>query len=136
MNVEFLASKVDDYDCVNCFFKIIDIDGVNKLKPFMSLNTGEQAQPFKMPIWLSDSSHSAGPTGQQESILKVKNKFIPGNDYVKGGLYTINIEFILYNMTVDNESFKGYYAKIQTLKKIESLMGIEMKENNKDNNVN
>ncbi len=125
MNVEFLASKVDDYDCVNCFFKIIDIDGVNKLKPFMSLNTGEQAQPFKMPIWLSD---------KQESILKVKNKFIPGNDYVKGGLYTINIEFILYNMTGDNESFKGYYAKIQTLKKIESLMGIEMKED--INNVN
>ncbi len=22
--VEFLASKLDDYDCVNCFFKIID----------------------------------------------------------------------------------------------------------------
>ena len=122
MNVEFLASKVDDYDCVNCFFKIIDIDGVNKLKPFMSLNDDKS---FKMPIWLSD---------KQESILKVKNKFIPGNDYVRGGLYTINIEFILYNMTVDNDSFKGYYAKIQTLKKIESLMGVEMKENIK--NVN
>ncbi len=105
LNVEFLASKVVDYDCVNCFFKIIDIDGVNKLKPLLSLNDDGS---FKMPIWLSD---------KQESILKVKNKFIPGNDYVKGGLYTINIEFILYNMVVDNESFKGYYAKIQNLLK-------------------
>ncbi len=113
---------MDDYDCVNCFFKIIDIDGVNKLKPLMSLNTGAQAQSFKMPIWQTDMN---------ESLLKVK-KFVPGNDYAKGGLYTINIEFILYNMTVDNESFKGDYAKIQTLKKIESLMGIEIKVD-KDN---
>ncbi len=72
-----------------------------------------------MPIWLTD---------KQESRLNVKNKFVPGNDYAKGGIYTINIEFILYNMTVDNDSFKGYYAKIQTLKNIESLMGIEIKE--------
>ena len=122
LNVEFLASKVDDYDCVNCFFKIIDIDGVNKLKPFMSLNDDKS---FKMPIWLSD---------KQESLLKVKNKFVPGNDYVKGGLYTINIEFILYNMVVDSDTFKGYYAKIQTRKKIESLMDIEIKVDN--NNVN
>ena len=103
LNVEFWVSKVDDDACVNCFFKIIDIDGVNKLKPFMSLN---EDSSFKMPIWLSDT---------KESILKVKSKFVLGNDYVKGGLYTINIEFILYNMTVDNDSFKGYYAKIQTL---------------------
>ncbi len=88
----------------------------------MSLN---EDRSLKMPIWLTD---------KQESLLKVKNKFVPGNDYVKGGLYTINIEFILHNMTVDSESFEGYYAKIQTLKKIESLMGIEIKEDN--NNVN
>ncbi len=59
LNVEFLASKVDDYDCVNCFFKIIDIDGVNKLKPLLSLNDDSS---FKMPIWLTD---------KQESLLKV-----------------------------------------------------------------
>ena len=38
LHVEFLASKVDDYDCVNCFFKIIDIDGVSKLRPLLGLN--------------------------------------------------------------------------------------------------
>ncbi len=38
LNVEFLASKVDDFDCVNCFFKIIDIDSVSTLKPLLSLN--------------------------------------------------------------------------------------------------
>ena len=27
--VEFLASKLDDDDCVNCFFKIIDKDCFN-----------------------------------------------------------------------------------------------------------
>ncbi len=62
-----------------------------------------------MPIWLTD---------KQESLLQVKNKFVPGDGYVKGGLYTINIEFILYNMVVDNESFKGYDAKIQNLKRL------------------
>ncbi len=138
MNVEFLASKVDDYDCVNCFFKIIDTDGLNKLKPLLSLNEDSShsagaaairpalpgsAQTFKMPIWQTDT---------KESLLKVKKKFVLGDGYAKGGLYTINIEFILYNMTVDNESFKGYYAKIQTLKRIESLMDIEIKVD-KDN---
>ena len=68
LHVEFLASKVDDYDCVNCFFKIIDIDGVTKLKPLLSLNDD---RGFKMPIWLTD---------KQEHLLKVKNKFVPGND--------------------------------------------------------
>ncbi len=51
-----------------------------------------------MPIWLTD---------KQEHLLNVKNKFVLGDGYVKGGLYTINIEFLLYNMVVDNESFKG-----------------------------
>jgi hypothetical protein len=118
LHVEFLASKVDDYDCVNCFFKIIDIDGVSKLKPLLGLN---EDNSFKMPIWLSD---------KRESLLKVKKKFVPddGNGYcVKGGLYTINIEFILYNMTVDEDTIKGYYAKIQNIKKIESLDNIEIK---------
>ena len=109
LHVEFLASKVDDYDCVNCFFKIIDIDGVSKLRPLLGLNDDKS---FKMPIWLTD---------KQESLLKVKKKFVPddGNGYcVKGGLYTINIEFRLYSMTVDNDTIKGYYAKIQNILKM------------------
>ncbi len=125
LNVEFLASKVDDYDCVNCFFKIIDIDVVNKLKPLLSLNDDSS---FKMPIWLSDN----GGEGCKQYLLKVKNKFVPGNGYAKGGLYTINIEFILYNMVVDGDNIKGYYAKIQNIRKIESLTGIEIKMD-KDN---
>ena len=67
---------------------------------------------------------------KRESLLKVKKKFVPddGNGYyVKGGLYTINIEFILYNMTVDDDTIEGYYAKIQNIKKIESLDNIEIK---------
>jgi len=115
LHVEFLASKVDDYDCVNCFFKIIDSDGLSKLKPLLSLNDDKS---FKMPLWLTD---------KQESLLKVKKKFVPDN-CVKGGLYTINIEFLLYNMIVDGDGIKGYYAKIENLKKIESLDDIEIKK--------
>ena len=87
----------------------MDIDGSTKLKPLLRLNDDRS---FKMPIWLTD---------KQESLLKVKSKFVPddGNGYcVKGGLYTINIEFILYNMTVDDDTIKGYYAKIQNIKKL------------------
>ena len=51
LNVEFLASKVDDYDCVNCFFKIIDTDCLSKLKPLFSLN---EDRSFKLPIWQTD----------------------------------------------------------------------------------
>jgi hypothetical protein len=86
--------------------KIIDIDGSTKLKPLLSLN---DAKSFKMPVWLTD---------KQESLLKVKRKFVPGDGIcVKGGLYTINIEFILYNMIVDGDTIKCYYAKIHNIKK-------------------
>ncbi len=46
----------------------------------------------------------------------LKSKFAPGDGYsVKGGLQTVNIEFVLYNMVVDGDTIKGYYAKIQNL---------------------
>ena len=52
LKVEFLATKVDDYDVTNCFFKIIDSDCMANLKPLVSLNedsgrsTGATAQIF------------------------------------------------------------------------------------------
>ncbi len=62
-----------------------------------------------MPIWQTD---------KQEHLLKVKSKFVPSDGCcVKGCLYTVNIEFVLYNMVVDSESFKCYDAKIQNLLK-------------------
>ena len=111
--------KLDDYDCVNCFFKIIDNDCLTKMNPLLSLNSD---RGFKLPVWQTDTPNEPS---RRQYLLKVKNKFVPGDGIcVKGGLYTIDIEFILYNMVVDGEPLKGYYAKIQHLKKNESLDNI------------
>jgi hypothetical protein len=114
LNVEFLSTKVDDYDVANCFFKVIDITGVSKLRPLILINADKS---LKMPIWQNDNA---------EFLLKVKKKFVPGDTYcVRGGLYTGNVEFILYEMLIDGETIKGYYSKIQNIKKIETLDNIK-----------
>ena len=119
--VEFLATKVDDYDSTNCFFKIIDSDCMGKLNPLLSLNDGILAQTFKLPVWQTELNIE----GIKHYLLKVKSKYVPGDsDCIKGGLYTIDIEFVYYNMVVESESFKGYYSKIKFLNKIDSLADI------------
>jgi hypothetical protein len=108
--VEFLATKVDDYDSTNCFFKIIDSDCMAKLSPFLSLSDCVLAQSFKLPVWQTELNIE----GIKHYLLKVKSKYVPGDSYcIKGGLYTIDIEFVYYNMVVETESFKGYYSKIK-----------------------
>jgi hypothetical protein len=63
--------------------------------------------------------------GGQTLSVKVKSKYVPGGAYcTKGGLYTIDIEFVYYNMVVESESFKGYYSKIKFLNKNDSLVNI------------
>jgi hypothetical protein len=112
LKVEFLATKVDDYDSTNSFFKIIDSDCITKLNPLLSLNDST----FKLPVWQTELNIE----GITHYLLKVKSKYVPGDSYcIKGGLYTIDIEFVYYNMIVESESFKGYYAKNKSLKKID-----------------
>jgi hypothetical protein len=89
------------------------------MNPLLSLN---EDKSFKLPMWQTDTPN--GP-GCKQYLINVKNKFVSGDGCcIKGRLYTIDIEFILYNMVVDGEPLKGYYAKIQHLKKIESLDNI------------
>jgi hypothetical protein len=120
LHVEFLATKVDDYDVTNCFFKMIDSDCMAKLKPLLTLN---EDKVFKLPVWQTELNGE----GFKQYQLKVKSKYVPGDaDCIKGGLYTIDIEFVYYNMVVESESFKGYYSKIKFLKTNDSLVDISI----------
>ena len=115
LSVEFLATKVDDYDVKNCFFKIIDAKCVAKLDPLLGVNAdsshsvGATSQAFKVPVWRNEVG---------EFLMNVKSKSMPGEvEYIRGGLYIVDVEFIQYTMVVEQETFKGYYSKIKNLKK-------------------
>ena len=104
----------------------MDKECLTKMSPLLSLN---EDRSFKLPAWQtdvrSDTTAKVSEPSCKQYLIKVKNKFVSGDGCcVKGGLYTVDIEFILYNMVVDGEPMKGYYAKIQHLKKIESLDNI------------
>jgi hypothetical protein len=78
------------------------------MSPLLSLNDDKS---FKLPVCQTDNPNEPGC---KQYLIKVLNRFVSGDGCcVKGGLYTIDIEFILYNMVVDGEPMKGYYAKIQ-----------------------
>ena len=61
-------------------------------------------------------------TGKQkkELILKVKDKFINyDQELQRGNLYNINVDFESYSIDNIEKPVKGYYCKVQGVKKIQ-----------------
>ena len=99
LTVEYLSTKEDNYKNDIAYFKIVDSAFRAKMKPLFSLN---DEGLLKIPIWQTDTN---------DHILKVKAKFVKNSqEFVKNNVYIINLNFEFYHM--ENESVKGYYAKI------------------------
>ena len=106
LNVEFLATKIDDYDVKTCFFKNIDAKCLHKLDPLLSINEDKSS---KVPVWRNEVG---------EFLMKAKSKFMPSDvEYIRGGLYIVDAEFIPYNMVVEQETC--IIAGFKTLKMIQ-----------------
>ena len=66
---------------------------------------------IRMPYW---------KTEKQELILKVKYKFINHDqELLRGNLYSINVDFESYSIDNIEKPVKGYYCKVQGVKKMQ-----------------
>ena len=84
--VEFISKKENNYNDNICYFKVVDIDAKNKMKPVR--NSGED--DVRMPYWKTD---------KKDIILKVTDKFVIYSDDLESGcLYTANLDFEFYSI--------------------------------------
>ena len=105
--VEFISKKENNYNANICYFKVVDMDAKNKMKPIRNLEEDD----VRMPYWKTD---------KKDIILKVKDKFVNyKDDFESGCLYSANLDFEFYSIEdlENDKSLKGYYLKVQGLVK-------------------
>ena len=113
--VEFISKKENNYNANICYFKVVDMEAKNKMKPIRILEEND----VRMPYWKDKDKH--------DIILKVKDKFVNTKDELnRGGLYTANLDFEYYSIEdLENDKIiKGYYLKVQGL--VKTKMEIEI----------
>jgi hypothetical protein len=121
LSVEFISKKENNYNANICYFKVVDIDAKNKMKPIRSLEEDD----VRMPYWKT--------TDKKDIILKVKDKFVNYSDDLESGcLYTANLDFEYYTIEdlENDKSLKGYYLKVQGLHKVQMVVEIADDDSN------
>ena len=104
--VEFISKKENNYNANICYFKVVDTDSKNKMKPIRMVEEDD----IRMPYWKDKDKN--------DIILKVKDKFVnTKDDLLRGGLYTANLDFEYYSIEdlENDKTIKGYYLKVQGL---------------------
>ena len=112
--VEFISKKENNYSANICYFKVVDMDARNKMKPIRNLEEDD----VRMPYWKTD---------KKDIILKVKDKFVNySDDLERGCLYSANLDFEFYSIEdlENDKSLKGYYLKVQGL--VKTKMEVEI----------
>jgi hypothetical protein len=120
IDVQYVANKTNKFDQNVAYFKIIDSNVKQKLKPFYSaLKEG-----MGSPLWKTDT----------DLILTVKDKHISMiNLMTIGKCYSINLEFNHYESEVDSGVKTGYWSKVIDVKLKENPEfnpDVEIDENN------
>ena len=115
--VEYLTTK-EYYGSDTAYFKIIDPGYKNKLKPIFSV----VEEDMKMPTWQGDNGLY---------IPKVEDRFINYfNDLVRNNMYTVDIDFEMYNLETNDKQIRGYYAKLPKVVHACSDTPIQVEVNN------
>ena len=116
--VEFISKQENNYKANICYFKVVDIDAKNKMKPMRNLEEDD----VRMPYWKD----------KDNIILKVKEKFVNTKDDLKSGFYTAHLDFEYYSIEdlENDKSLKGYYLKVQGLVKTKMEIDIAYDDSN------
>ena len=120
LSVEFISKKENNYNANICYFKVVDFDAKNKMKPIRSLEEDD----VRMPYWKTD---------KKDISVKVKDKFVNYSDDLESGcLYSANLDFEFYSIEdlENDKSLKGYYLKVQGLVKPKMVVEIEDEDSN------
>ena len=106
LRVQYISKKVDKYENMISYFKIIDSAVNKKLKIVNKLS-----DTLYKPFWKTDKN---------EIMLKVKTKHVDKNDLVKDMLYDCNVELVAY-FEEKSVELKGYYAKMRCIKDVKEI---------------
>ncbi len=107
LKVQFISSKVDNYDNNISYFKIDDPGIKKKLKIVNKLS-----ESLYKPFWITD---------KKEMMFKVKTSNIKRKDLIRKNDYIIDIDLMPYYVEKTASEVKGYYAKIKLISNVVQL---------------
>ena len=110
LQVQYISKKVDNYDNMISYFKVMDSFSNKKLKIVNKLS-----DTLYKPFWKTDKN---------EIMLKVKTKHVEKHIFVKATLYECNIELVAY-FEEKSAVLKGYYAKMSSIKDVKEIEASE-----------
>ena len=102
LKLEFITSKVDDYQNEISYIKVVDKAFKSKLQPILS----QVCDDCKVPMWRSEDGIY---------MLKCKNRWMPDErEFQKNEIFVANLNFHYYNMAKDEALIQGFYLKVST----------------------
>ena len=101
LKLEFIISKIDNYENKISYLKIIDKGFKNKLAPIIS----QMCDDIRLPIWKTDDALY---------MIKCKNKFMPEREFENNEIFNADLNFHYYSMEKNGELIQGFYLKIST----------------------
>ena len=117
LRVEFISSKMDNYDNMISYFKIVDPLIKQKLKVVNKL-----VETIYRPFWKTD---------KKETMLKVKTINVIRKELVKETLYDIEIQLVPFFVDKKKTELKGYSAKVLKVADVKND-GVESDEEEED----
>ena len=102
MKLEFITSKVDDYQNEISYIKVVDKAFKSKLQPILS----QVCEDLRLPIWKTEDGIY---------MLKCKNRWMPDErEFQKNEIFNADLNFHYYNMEKNDALLQGFYMKVST----------------------
>ena len=104
LEVQYITKKINNYETMISYFKIIDNDFQKKMKKAFKVS-----ETLRMPYW---------KTEDDTMMLKVKTANVSKVDLVKQYKYSIDLVLTSYNEADDKTKVKGYTSRINKIELI------------------
>ena len=102
LKLEFITSKVDDYQNEISYIKVVDKAFKSKLQPILS----QVCDDLRLPIWKTDNGLY---------MIKCKNRWMPeGREFENNEIFNADLNFNYYTMEKNEALIMGYYLKVST----------------------
>ena len=112
VKVQFVSTKIDDYNNTICWFKIIGkknmipiltIYNTNKELNELLVKKEEEVEKNNFPFFLNEMDNF---------LLKIKRNYlqIDEDQLEKGNLFKLNLTFKYYDFVKRSEQVRGYYV--------------------------
>ena len=117
VKVQFVSTKIDDYNNTICWFKIIGkknmipiltIYNTNKELNELLVKKEEDIEKINFPFFLNEMDNF---------LLKIKRNYLQIDEDAleKGNLFKLNLTFKFYDFVKRSEQIRGYYVCEATL---------------------